>query len=82
MLLLQVTLRIARYSTEEEIASSHSGRVTPMSIQEFHSQLTQADQPSALMSTLSRLTQTDDPQVVEQLTAEDMGIWNGGLAAR
>jgi len=53
-----------------------------MSIQEFHSQLTQADQPSALMSTLSRLTQTDDLQVVEQLTAEDMGIWNSGLAAR
>jgi hypothetical protein len=52
-----------------------------MSIQEFHSQLTQDDQPSALMSTLSRLTQADDPQVVE-LLAEDMGIWAGGLAAR
>jgi len=53
-----------------------------MSIQEFHSQLTQDDQPNALMSTLSRLTQADDPQVVEQLIAEDMGIWNSGLGAR
>jgi hypothetical protein len=53
-----------------------------MSIQEFHSQLTQADQPNAPMSTLSRLTQADDPRVVEQLTAEDQGIWTGGLTAR
>ncbi len=54
-----------------------------MSIQEFHSQLTQADQPNALMSTLSRLTQADDPQVVEQLAeTDDWGIWASGLAAR
>jgi hypothetical protein len=53
-----------------------------MSIQEFHSQLTQDDQPSALMSTLSRLTQADDSQVLEQLAAEDTGIWASGLAAR
>ena len=50
-----------------------------MSIQEFHSRLTQADQPDALMSTLSRLTHADDAKVVEQLTAEDAGIWAGGL---
>jgi len=53
-----------------------------MSIQEFHSQLTQADQPNALLSTLGRLTQADDAQVAEQLNAEDMGIWASGLAAR
>jgi hypothetical protein len=82
MLLLQVTLRIARYSTEEEIASSLRGRVTPMSIQEFHSQLTQADQPNALMGTLSRLTQADDQQVAEQLAEVDLGIWDSGLSAR
>ncbi len=52
-----------------------------MSIQEFHSQLTQADQPNAIMSTLSRLTQAD-PQVVEQLAEADLGIWESGLAAR
>jgi hypothetical protein len=82
MLLLQVTLRIARYFNRREITSSHSGRVTPLSIQEFHSQLTQADQPNALMSTLSRLTQADDPQVVEQLAEADLGIWESGLGAR
>lgn len=53
-----------------------------MSIQEFHSQLTQADQPNALMSTLGRLTQADDPQVVEQLAEADLGIWESGLGAR
>ena len=53
-----------------------------MSIQEFHSQLTQADQPNALMGTLSRLTQADDQQVAEQLAEADLGIWESGLAAR
>jgi hypothetical protein len=52
-----------------------------MSIQEFHSQLTQADQPNALLGTLSRLTQADD-QVVEQLAEAELGIWDSGLAAR
>jgi len=52
-----------------------------MSIQEFHSQLTQADQPNALLGTLSRLTQADE-QVVEQLAAAELGIWESGLAAR
>ena len=52
-----------------------------MSIQEFHSQLTQADQPNALLGTLSRLTQADD-QVVEQLAEAELGIWDNGLAAR
>jgi hypothetical protein len=53
-----------------------------MSIQEFHSQLTQADQPNALMSTLSRLTQADDSQIAEQLAEADLGIWDSGLGAR
>jgi hypothetical protein len=53
-----------------------------MSIQEFHSQLTQVDQPNALMGTLSRLTQADDQQVAEQLAEVDMGIWDSGLGAR
>jgi hypothetical protein len=59
-----------------------SGRVTPMSIQEFHSQLTQVDQPNAIMGTLIRLTQADDQQVAEQLAEVDMGIWDSGLSAR
>lgn len=53
-----------------------------MSIQEFQSQLIQADQPNALMGTLSRLTQADDLQVAEQLVEADLGIWNSGLGAR
>lgn len=53
-----------------------------MSIQEFHSQLTQDDQPNALMCTLSRLAQADGREVVEQLAEVDLGIWDGGLAAR
>jgi|GEM_PF-2973280 len=50
-----------------------------MSIQEFHSQLTQTDQANALMGTLSRLTKADDKQVVEQLAEVDLGIWDSGL---
>jgi hypothetical protein len=53
-----------------------------MSIQEFHSQLKRADQPNALMGTLSRLTQADDQKVVEKLAEVDLGIWESGLAAR
>jgi len=53
-----------------------------MSIQEFHSQLTQTDQQNALMGTLSRLTKADDQQVVEKLAEVDLGIWESGLAAR
>jgi hypothetical protein len=53
-----------------------------MSIQEFHSQRTQADQPNALISTLSRLTQADDSQIAEQLAEADLGIWDSGLGAR
>src|SRR5260370_40355526 len=59
------------------------GRVTPMSIQEFHSQLPQSDQPNARMSTLSRLTQAADPQVGEQLAeTDDWGLGAGGRRAR
>jgi hypothetical protein len=54
-----------------------------MSIQDFHSQLTQDVQPDALMATLRRLAQADDRQVVEQLAIDPMGewgLWTSGLA--
>jgi len=47
-----------------------------MSIQEFHSQLTQTDQADALIATLSRLTVVDDPWTLGQVDGWD--DWGGG----
>ena len=52
-----------------------------MSIQEFHSQLTQDDQPDALMATLHRLARADESSVVEYIdTLAGWPQWGGSAA--
>jgi hypothetical protein len=48
-----------------------------MSIQEFHSQLTQADQPNDLMDTLRRLSQVESLGTVIEPPASpfDWSVW-------
>jgi hypothetical protein len=52
-----------------------------MSIKDFHAQLTQSDQPDAMLATLRRLCATGDAGLLERLDqTEDgpvWGIWTG-----
>jgi hypothetical protein len=48
-----------------------------MSIQEFHSQLTQADPPDPIIASLSRLTLIDEALLASQLP-ETGWSWGGG----
>jgi hypothetical protein len=57
-----------------------------MSISEFHSQLTQADQPDTLIAALGRLTTAGDPEAIERLISPPSEpftpVWTGGLTAQ
>jgi hypothetical protein len=57
-----------------------------MSIHEFHSQLTQTDQPDTLIAALGRLTSAGDPAAIERLISPPnepfTPVWTGGLTAQ